>query len=48
MDKWEYKYFRYYELGAEEIESQLNSLGSQGWEAVAIGPANILLKRRKP
>jgi hypothetical protein len=49
MDKWEYKMVT---LKKEEAEKELNSLGVQGWEAVAMyhtpssNYSTVLLKRR--
>jgi hypothetical protein len=50
VDKWEYKYVRL-DNSPPKVESELNALGAQGWEAVGmkiVGNADVyvLLKRR--
>jgi hypothetical protein len=50
MDRWEYKYVRI-ENTPSKIESELNALGAQGWEAVGWkivmnAEVYVLLKRR--
>lgn len=57
MTWWEYKHIRYFDLGKGVDIDELNELGRDGWEVVAIyrieplpyislGSFNVVLKRQ--